>query len=280
MPKTGIHLYNVDCVEGMASSIEDESVDIVVTSPPYNLGIKYNSYNDSKKWHEYLLWTVEWARMVRLTMKDDASLFLNLGASPSSPMLPHMIISQLVDKEEVFHLQNTIHWVKSIAIPDKETGTEVQRGHYKPINSNRFLNDCHEYVFHLTPNARTLIERTAIGVPYADKTNIKRWKHTNKEDLKCRGNTWFIPYKTISNRAKDRPHPATFPTELAVKCIKLHGDNNNAVVMDPFLGIGHAALAALECHVSDFIGFEIDDEYMRVAHDEISSYVKLAEKAI
>jgi site-specific DNA-methyltransferase (adenine-specific) len=73
-------------------------------------------------------------------------------------------------------------------------------------------------------------------------------------------------YKTILQRAKQRPHPATFPTELAVNCIQLHG-RKNAVVLDPFLGIGHSAFEAKECAgiVSTFIGFDIDEEYIRVA---------------
>lgn len=109
-------------------------------------------------------------------------------------------------------------------------------------------------------------ESVGVGVPYADKSNIKRWSHTEGKDKRCRGNTWFIPYKTIHQRAKQRPHPATFPTELAVKCIRLHG-RQNTVVVDPFLGIGHSAYAAKECGdiVSQFIGFDIDEEHLKVA---------------
>ena len=163
-----------------------------------------------------------------------------------------------------FHLQNTLHWIKSISI-DHSSETQSY-GHFKPINSPRFINDCHEYVFHFTPEGTTKLDRLAIGVPYADKSNVERWSHTNGKDKRCRGNTWFIPYKTIHQRAKQRPHPATFPTELAVKCIRLHG-RRNSVVLDPFLGIGHSAFAAKECAdlVTQFIGFDIDEEYLKVA---------------
>jgi len=152
---------------------------------------------------------------------------------------------------------------------------ERQRGHYKPINSRRYLNNCHEYVFHLTLHGNTPLDRKSIGVEYADKSNINRWGHTGGEDKKCRGNTWFIPYKTINSRAKDRPHPATFPTELAARCIKLHGKNDSSVVLDPFLGIGHAALGAIECNVKEFIGFDIDSEYMEIARYEINQFEKV-----
>src|SRR5207249_113040 len=104
---------------------------------------------------------------------------------------------------------------------------------YKPINSDRYLNDAHEFVFHLTPAGETPIERLAIGVPYQDKSNIARWAHTRARDLRCRGNVWYVPYETIQERAKDRPHPATFPVKLAEMALKLHGVRPGARVLDP-----------------------------------------------
>ena len=99
-------------------------------------------------------------------------------------------------------------------------------------------------------------------MPYQDKSNIARWSHTGGSDLRCRGNTWFVPYQTIKSRDKERPHPATFPVELAVNCIKLHGVSRVKTMLDPFLGIGNSAVAARECDVPKFIGFEIDEEYL------------------
>jgi site-specific DNA-methyltransferase (adenine-specific) len=267
-----IRLYCEDCVTGIPVRVGKDYVDLVVTSPPYNLGVKYNTYQDTRKWVEYLEWTVRWASVVKDALKDDGSLFLNLGCAPSSPLLPHAVVHTLVEEHKLFVLQNTIHWVKSIAVPDKD-GQEIQRGHYKPINSERFINDCHEYVFHLTKHGSRALDRKSVGVPYADKSNINRWKHSNGGDLKCRGNAWFVPYKTISSRAKHRPHPATFPTELAVNCIRLHGKNGDSVVMDPFLGIGHACFAAKECAVKEFIGFEIDAEYIKIARELLGCLV-------
>jgi site-specific DNA-methyltransferase (adenine-specific) len=173
-------------------------------------------------------------------------------------------VARLFVEDCSFELQNTIHWIKSISI---ERGEQTESyGHFKPINSSRYLNNCHEYVFHFTPEGKSSLDRLAVGVPYADKTNIARWQHTGGADKRCRGNAWFIPYKTIHQRAKQRPHPATFPTELASKCIRLHGVRE-AVVLDPFLGIGHSAFAAKECSdmVSRFVGFDIDEEYIKVA---------------
>jgi len=74
-----------------------------------------------------------------------------------------------------------IHWIKSIAISQDDVGDypgiegDVAVGHYKPINSKRFINDCHEYIFHFTHKGNVRLDRLAVGVPYQDKSNIDRW---------------------------------------------------------------------------------------------------------
>jgi site-specific DNA-methyltransferase (adenine-specific) len=246
-----------DCVRGMAR-LPDGCVDVVVTSPPYNLGIKYGKYDDHQVRDSYLKWSLEWAAQVQRVLKEDGSFFLNVGGAPSNPLLPHQLVLEMC---KLFTLQNTFHWIKSITV-ETRAGEQISVGHFKPISSHRYVTDCHEYVFHLTKTGNTPVERLSIGVPYADKSNIRRWGHTNGQDKRCRGNNWFVPYKTIRSREEQRPHPATFPVELAEQCIKLHGGEAGAVVLDPFLGIGHSAVAARNCGVGRFIGFEIDGQYI------------------
>jgi site-specific DNA-methyltransferase (adenine-specific) len=267
---TCFELHHGDCVAGM-SQLGDATIDLVVTSPPYNLGIAYSKYSDRQARGSYLEWCGEWGAAIRRVLREDGSLFLNVGAAPSNPLLPHELLMRF---RELFVLQNTIHWIKAITIEEGDDGS-VSRGHFKPISSPRYLNDCHEYVFHLTPQGRTPIDRLALGVPYADKSNIARWGHTGGKDKRCRGNTWFVPYQTIKSRDKQRPHPATFPVQLAVNCIKLNGVARVQTMLDPFLGIGNSALAALECGVPKFIGFEIDESYLTEANRRVA-FVKTA----
>jgi site-specific DNA-methyltransferase (adenine-specific) len=288
---TEFDLRQQDCIEGM-SRLPNEHVDLVVTSPPYNLGVRYGKFSDRQDRQSYLRWCREWAAEIRRILKSNGSFFLNIGSAPSNPMLPHEIAIELRD---LFVLQNTIHWIKSITIEDRrcsrrpvgdatrahetqpagasqrEPATAVRSfGHFKPINSRRFLNDCHEYICHFTKTGRVEIDRLALGVPYQDKSNISRWSHTRGSDLRCRGNTWFIPYETIQSRAKERPHPATFPVQLAEWCIKLHGLSRVHTMLDPFLGIGNSAVAAQRCRVKKFIGFEIDETYLAEAKRRVS----------
>lgn len=250
-----------DCIEGM-KGIDDDSVDLVVTSPPYNLGIKYATYDDNLSMKDYLEWTRRWAGEVKRVLKPGGSFFLNVGSMPAKPWMPHEVALTLRD---LFFLQNTIHWIKSITVEPLK-GEPVSAGHFKPINSPRFINDCHEFVFHFTLSGDVKVDRKAVGVPYVHKSNINRWGHTGGEDKRCRGNNWFIPYKTIKSRKDQRPHPATFPVELASKCIQLHGgDPRELVMLEPFLGIGNAAIAAGKAGVGHFKGFDIDADYFAEA---------------
>ena len=93
--------------------LADGSVDVVVTSPPYNLGIRYSKYDDNREGEEYLHWTIAWASEVQRVLKPQGSFFLNVGACPSNPLLPHQLILKL---GSLFVLQNTFHWIKSITI--------------------------------------------------------------------------------------------------------------------------------------------------------------------
>lgn len=170
-------------------------------------------------------------------------------------------------------LQNVLHWVKSIAIDRAAAGAaaglarDLAVGHYKPLTSRRFVHNAHEYVFHFTRRGDVPIDRLALGVAYQDRSNVARWRRPASE-LRCRGNTWFLPYPTIQRRAHDRPHPASFPAELPAWCVRLHGLASVRTVVDPFVGIGSSAVAAVRLGVG-FVGFDIDPEYLATAAERV-----------
>jgi site-specific DNA-methyltransferase (adenine-specific) len=264
-PRATLTFFLADCLT-LLPQLAEQSVDAIVTSPPYNLGIQYRSYRDNLPREDYLAWTGQWIAAAARVLKTHGSLFLNVGAKPTDPWAAFDVAQAA---RAHLHLQNTIHWVKSIAIDRQAVGEDVGLtrdlavGHYKPINSNRFLNDCHEFIFHLSPTAETPLDRTAIGVPYQDQSNIGRWRAA-ANGKRCRGNTWFMPYDTIKSREKDRPHPATFPPRLPEQCLRLHGLDRAGLVVDPFLGLGSTAVACARLGI-DFIGIELDEEYLKEA---------------
>ena len=260
-----LRFYLGDSLE-ILRALDPQTVSAIVTSPPYNLGVRYRSYDDSLPRERYLDWTDAWLKAASRVLVPEGSLFLNVGAKPTDPWTA-MDVALTARKH--LRLQNTIHWIKSIAIEKEAAGASVDLdrdiavGHYKPINSDRFVNDCHEFIFQFSPLGRTPLDRLAIGVPYQDASNIARWR-TGGTNRRCRGNTWFIPYDTIQSRDKDRPHPATFPPRVPEYCLRLHGLSRLGVAMDPFLGLGSSAVAAAQLGV-EFIGVEIDRHYLAEA---------------
>jgi site-specific DNA-methyltransferase (adenine-specific) len=258
----------------MEKRLQKSSVDVVVTSPPYNIGVAYNSYHDLIPRKDYFSWMERVGKKILSVLNENGSFFLNVGGTLSDPWIPIDIAQRL---RKYFILQNVIHWVKSIAIGKEDVGHypnvigDIAVGHYKPIAGKRFLHDCHEYIFHFTKTGKVSLDRLAIGVPYQDKSNIGRW-NSAKQDKRCRGNTWFIPYETIRNRESQRPHPSTFPISLPEMCIKLHGCNRTSLVLDPFIGIGTTAIACLRLGKS-CMGFDIDQKYLDVAVSRINSYL-------
>ena len=260
-----------DCMEVM-SRMEAQSVDVIVTSPPYNIGVDYGTHEDTLTPVAYLDWMELLAMRCRRVLRGDGSLFLNLGARPSNGLGPFEVLQMFMRTKAQFHLQNVIHWIKSLAAP--EHGVNV--GHYKPVNSDRYLHSAHEYIFHLTPTGDTKLDKLAIGVPYKDKSNIKRWKGADRADCRDRGNTWYIPYKTVTGA---KPHPTSFPEALPELCIRLHGllEDRKLVVLDPMCGSGTTPVVArlLGCYA---IGIEIDDGYVYYARKRLNPHTIAKER--
>ncbi len=279
---SSIHLSRGDCLQ-LLRELPAESVDVVVTSPPYNLGTPYSTYNDSMPREDYLRWLDGWAEEIARVLSPEGSLFFNIGSKPTDPWVATQAAGVVAGAGSLFDLhaakrftlQNTIHWVKSISIDPENIGDYVNLdevlsvGHYKPINSERFLNDVHEFVFHFTKAGKVKLDRLAVGVPYQDKSNTTRWKSAGK-DRRCRGNNWFVPYETIQSRNTDRPHPATFPVQLAEWALKLHGTENIRLVLDPFMGLGSTAVACLNLEVA-CRGFELDTAYFAASCDRLKT---------
>jgi site-specific DNA-methyltransferase (adenine-specific) len=246
-------LLEGDCLD-ILPTIKKHSVDIIAFSPPYNLAIKYNTYKDKLPNERYLIWMDKVALALKRVLKADGSLFLNVGATNVKPWISHDIAQVF---RTHFVLQNHIVWVKSISVG------EDTFGHFKPVNSKRYMNHTNEDIFHFTSSGSVEIDRLAVGVPYKDKSNIARRGHA--QDRRCGGNSWYIPYEHVNSKAEKFNHPAGYPVELASRCIKLHGNlSSNIVVLDPFMGTGTTLLAAQQLGCKG-IGIEIDPTYIKTA---------------
>lgn len=292
-------IHNQDCIQGMLD-LPAKSVDVIITSPPYNLNIQYGTYKDDLPRNSYLKWLHDVFDAVKHCLKDDGHFFLNVGYSNIDPWVG-MDVAQVA--RNLFVLQNNFTWVKSIYVDGKTSG------HFKPINSDRFANATWEHLFHFTKDGTVKCDKLSAGVPYEWDCNtdnsgrirgrmVKKMGFENYRDFqntatekqkqeldvklaeklantppkatrRCRGNTWYVPYDTISSREKERgKHPATFPVGLVDQCLLFSGVENG-IVLDPFMGSGTTAVSALK-NGFEYIGFDIDPEYIEFAEHRIS----------
>ena len=258
---------NEDCLEYLKKK-DDKSIDLVITSPPYNLGIKYSKYDDKKPREKYLLWVKDIFTEIKRTLKDDGHIFLNIGYTNKDPWVSMEVALQLKD---LFVLQNKITWVKSIHIngaDDDKNIVDSTFGHFKPINSERYINVTNEDIYHFTKTDDVKINRNSIGVPFKWKCNLKNRKTgAIKEDKRCKGNSWFLPYDTINSKKEKGNHPATFPEKLVEHCIRV-SNIKKGIILDPFSGSGTSVCVAKKFNLNNddynlsAIGIDIDEKYI------------------
>jgi site-specific DNA-methyltransferase (adenine-specific) len=256
-----------DCREVMRSMLPG-SVKAIVTSPPYNLAKRYASYNDNRPLAEYLAEQCEVAgEIARVLDREGGHLFLNVGSNTRHPRR-----SVQVAMEYGKHLQlqqPSVCWVKSIALNGSSLPEHLhdamhgrQVGHFVSLNGEHYLNPTGELIWHFSPTGRSKIDRLAIGVPYVWADQPERFRHGRH--VHCRGSCWHIPYKTTQSRADRDFHPAPFPVELPLLCLRLAGCKPGDLIIDPFMGTGATLLAAQQLGL-DAIGVDIDMSYCDAA---------------
>jgi hypothetical protein len=124
-------------------------------------------------------------------------------------------------------------------------GRLLVRGHSQPINSDYLLYYNWEFVFTYYKSPRPKLDRLAIGVEYSDKSNLRRGTRGKHGDVRCAGDTWFIPYKT-TGATKKKKHDYEYPRELVRRCVRLAGAKPGDTLYEPFLGSGTSVCVAKE----------------------------------
>lgn len=242
---SGLNSINCgDCLK-IFPEIPDNSVDLIITSPPYNVDMKYDTYNDSIPWSDYYAWCEKWLFECLRVLKPDGRMALNhylsLGNAKTGRTAPLMELNSIAQKLGFKHHTVAV-WT------DRTLSRRTAWGSFMSASSP-YISSPFEGILML----------------YKDQ-----WKKLNKgisdcpkEDfIQMTGGIWKLQPETRGLT------PANFSVDLALKCIRLLS-YVDSTVLDPFIGSGTTAEA---CIKSDrkYIGMELSPKYCEIARDRCS----------
>lgn len=232
-----------NCSAERMAELPDNSVHLMVTSPPYNVG---KDYDEDLRLDEYLAFLNRvWAEVYRVLVPGGRACIniANLGRKPYIPL--HTYIAR--DMNELgFLMRGEIIWDKGASASSSTAWGSWQSA------TNPTLRDTHEYILVFSK-----------GSFRREKRDGRKDTITREEFLEFTKSVWNFPAES----AKKIGHPAPFPVELPYRLIQLYtfGDE---MVLDPFMGSGQTALAALKAG-RHYVGYETNEEYLALANRRI-----------
>lgn len=234
--------------------LPDNSVHLVVTSPPYNVGKEYDKNLTLNEYLEFLKRV--WREVYRVLVPGGRICIniANLGRKPYIPLHAYIIRDML---EIGFLMRGEVIWNKG-----SSAGSSTAWGSWcSPANPT--LRDIHEYILIFSK-----------GSFQRKNPKHKRSTISKEEFLEFTKSIWTFP--AVS--AKEIGHPAPFPVELPYRCIQLYTYEED-VVLDPFMGSGQTAIAAIKTG-RYYIGYEINEEYVNLAERRIQNILNEDRKAL
>jgi adenine-specific DNA-methyltransferase len=248
-----------NCLDVMEQKILDQSIQTIVTSPPYNINKKYGKYNDNiafEAWTDLIDGTFKHANRV---LKNNGSFFLNVSPIPkkkSKEIIPLDAICYSIGKKNDFYLRNSIIW----HFNNMQNCSNRLSGRWESILW--FVKDIDNYIFNLND----------IRIPYITK-NDKRLKidgGRNPTDV------WY--FDRVNNMTKKKlgiaEVPTMFPIPMIERIIKM-SSNENDQILDPFAGSGTTLVACNNLNRNG-IGIDIDKKYSQIMKKRIQEESKVS----
>jgi len=228
--------------------LPDDSVHLMVTSPPYNVGKEYDENLSLKEYRELLKRVFKETHRVLVPGGRACINVANLGRKPYLPLHSYII----EDMHSIgFLMRGEVLWDKgSSASPSTAWGTYLKA-------NNPVLRDIHEYILVFCKATFTRLN------PYKRKSTISK-----EEFLEFTKSVW----KFAAARASKVGHPAPFPFELPYRIIQLYTFEGD-VVLDPFVGSGTACIAALKTN-RKYVAYDIDKKYCDLAERRIEQFLQ------
>lgn len=230
----------------LMNELPDNSVHLMVTSPPYNVGKEYDENLTLKEYREFLKRV--WSEVLRVLVPGGRACIniANLGRKPYIPLHAYIV----EDMHSLgFLMRGEVIWNKaSSGSPSTAWGSWLSA-------KNPTLRDIHEYILIFS---KAMFTRPN---PHRRKSTISR-----EEFLEFTKSVWTFPAEPASKIG----HPAPFPVELPYRLIQLYTFEGE-VVLDPFIGSGQVAIAALKTG-RHYVGYEINEQYVKLAEKRIKEF--------
>lgn len=231
--------------------LEDDSIDLVVTSPPYNVDLgnnkynknKYNSYEDNLPQKEYLNQLKGLFADLMPKLKSGARVCINIGAKANGRVATHSDIIQFMNELGYLNVTQII-WDKS------QVGNRTSWGSFCSPSCPSFPTPF-EYILVFAKDSLKLQEKGETDLTKEEfiDWSLALWKFAPESQMKKYG------------------HPAMFPKELPKRLIKLFSWKG-ATVLDPFSGMGTTGVVCKELG-RKYIGIELDESYCQLAYERI-----------
>ena len=254
-------LFNGDCLNIM-QNIDDESIDLTVTSPPYDNLRTYNGNIEQWDFDKFKLIAKE---LYRVTKQNGIVVWIVNDATVNGSETGSSFKQALYFMECGFNLHDTMIWQK--ISPFQHKNRYIQSFEYMFVLSKGMRRNANLICDRKNKWAGTQIHGTERQVNGDTKSLSEKQKSKTVKEFGARFNIWDI----APNKNNKTGHPAVFPLQLAKDHI-LTWSNEGDIILDPFMGSGTTGIACLETN-RDFIGIEIDEKYYGIAKDLIESII-------
>lgn len=239
-----------DCLDVLAG-LPDACVDLIVADPPYNIGYKYDRYNDSQKHEDYCAWTRRWMLACKQMLSAKGSMYVAIGDDYAAEL-------RIIGREIGLTLRNWIVWHYTFG---QNTKNKFTRSH---IHIFYFVADADKFTFN-DDSIRVLSDRQK---QYADKRANPAGKIPD--------DTWVVYPRVCGTFGERAEGPNQLPEALVARIIRASSHRGD-LVLDPFCGAGTTATVAaqLERH---YLSIDISAEYARKARLRLANTLKQTAK--
>lgn len=249
-------IYNCNCIDIM-KEIPDEMIHLIITSPPYNVGMKYGVVSDRREYNEYLDFAYKWLSDCYRILIAGGRIVINL---PSC-------IMQSTKSRSAYMLLDYIDIMKKIGYLPREMITWIK------MPRGGILGQSTSWGSWRSPSCPYLRDGSEFII-IMDKKQHKRTDKkgqndiTKKEFMNFTTNVWYMTPES------SRRHPAPFPAELPYRAIKLYSWEND-IVLDPFAGSGTTLITAKRLN-RRFIGIEINFDFCKLIDERLrKDYIQM-----